>query len=68
MRNVPLEVGSGASGSMVQQVAIVLIVLILGASFYLWRTRYLRSRAALVTILGVIIMLVVLAMSSSGVS
>jgi len=61
MRKIPVEGGSAASGSIAPQVAIVLIVLILGASFYLWRMRYLRSRAAIVTILGVIIMLAVLA-------
>jgi hypothetical protein len=64
MRNAPLEeVGSGASGSMAPQAAIVLIVLVLGASFYLWRMRYLRSRAALITILAIILALLALAMS-----
>jgi hypothetical protein len=51
---------------MIAQACIVLIVLILGASFYRWRMRYLRSRAGLVTILGIIILLAVLAASSSG--
>lgn len=63
MRGAPLEVGTGVGGSMTQPAAIVLIVLILGASFYLWRMHYLRSRAALVTILAVIIALVFLARS-----
>jgi hypothetical protein len=33
-----------------QSTAIVLIVLILGASLYLWRMRYLRSRALMIAI------------------
>ena len=63
MRN-PIEAGSGGGSSMVSQVAIVLIVLILGASFYMWRTRQLRSRAALLTIAAIVIFLIFLAMSS----
>jgi cell division protein FtsW (lipid II flippase) len=61
----PIEAGHGGGSSMTQQVAIVLIVLVLGASFYMWRTRQLRSRAGLLTIAGILILLVFLAMSSS---
>ena len=64
MRNVPIESGSGASGSLAPQVAIVMIVMILGASFYLWRTGHLRSRAALITIAAVIVGLIFLATMS----
>jgi hypothetical protein len=65
MRNTPIEAGGGGSGSMTQEVAIVLIVLVIGASYYMWRMHYLRSRAGLLTIAGILILLVFLAMSSS---
>jgi Kef-type K+ transport system membrane component KefB len=44
--------GGGASPwtATLSPLAIVALVLILGASFYLWRMRYLRSRAALITL------------------
>jgi hypothetical protein len=32
----------------------VALVLILGASIYLWRMRYLRSRAALITLAAIV--------------
>lgn len=64
MRGSPLEAGGGGSSGMVQQVAIVMIVLILGASFYLWRMHYLRSRAGLLTITAVVLALAFLAYSS----
>jgi hypothetical protein len=40
--------------------AIVMLVLVLGASFYLWRQGYLRSRAGLITIVAVVIILIYL--------
>jgi hypothetical protein len=41
-----------------QPLAIVLTVMILGASAYMWRQGYLRSRAALITLVGVVGILV----------
>lgn len=37
--------------------AVVAIVLLLGASYYLWRKRYIRGPAALITILSIIVIL-----------
>jgi hypothetical protein len=34
--------------------AIVALVLVLGAAIYLWRMRYLRSRAALIVLVAII--------------
>jgi hypothetical protein len=48
-------VGSTSSVSTLgQPLAIVLMVLILGSSAYMWRQGYLRSRAALITLVGVV--------------
>ena len=40
-----------------QPIAVVLIVLILGASIFMWTQGQLRSRAAMLAILGVIAVL-----------
>jgi hypothetical protein len=58
-------VGGGANGSStfaqtISPLAIVLLVLIIGASIYLWYQGYLRSRAAMVTIGAIAIVLVYL--------
>lgn len=37
--------------------AIVLLVMLIGASIYLWRSRILKSRAALVTIVALALVL-----------
>jgi Kef-type K+ transport system membrane component KefB len=60
-----VPVGGGASGSStfaqtISPLAIVLLVLIIGASIYLWRKRYLQSRAALVTIAAIVVVLIYL--------
>ena len=44
--------------STMQPLSIVLIVVIIGATFYLWRQRMLRSRAALIVIAAVICVLI----------
>jgi hypothetical protein len=43
-----------------QSVSIVLILIILAGSIYMWREGHLYSRAALVTIAGIILFLVYL--------
>ena len=58
-------VGGGASGSSslsqsLSPLAIVLLVLVVGASIYLWRKHYLQSRAALVTIAAIVVVLIYL--------
>jgi phosphate starvation-inducible membrane PsiE len=58
-------VGGGASGSSslsqsLSPLAIVLLVLVIGASIYLWRKHYLQSRAALVTIAAIVVVLIYL--------
>ena len=55
--------GGAADSSFAQTLsplAIVLLVLIIGASIYLWRQHYLRSRAALVTIGAIVVVLIYL--------
>ena len=53
--------------SIGQPMAIVLVVLIIGASIYLWRMRYLRSRAAMITIAMTVLALIYFAMKASPV-
>lgn len=58
-------IGGGANGltswsQTMSPLAIVMLVLVLGASFYLWRQGYLRSRAGLITIVAVVIILIYL--------
>jgi uncharacterized protein HemX len=48
-----------------QPVAIVLIVLILGACIYMWTQGQMRSRAGLLTIAGILAVLVYLAFWAS---
>ena len=48
---------------MAQPLAIVLIVMILGISYYLWRMHYLRSRAALLTVGAILLALIFVAVS-----
>ncbi|HVM22989.1 MAG TPA: hypothetical protein VM308_06785 [Sphingomicrobium sp.] len=51
---------STASGDWLQTMqplSIVLMVMIIGASFYLWRKGALRSRAALITIAAILMAL-----------
>ena len=58
----PLGGGNGSStfAQTLSPLAIVLLVLVVGASIYLWRQHYLRSRAALVTIAAVVVVLIYL--------
>jgi hypothetical protein len=57
----PVGGGANASSTFAQTVsplAIVGLVLVIGASIYLWRQRYLHSRAALITIGAVVAVLI----------
>jgi hypothetical protein len=40
-----------------QSTAVVLLVMVVGISLYLWRARYLRSRAALIFVAMIIVVL-----------
>lgn len=60
--------GDSYTLTMGQPVAIVLIVLILGASAYMWTRGYLRSRAALVTVAGILLALAYVAFFTSPTS
>ena len=53
-------VGGSDWSQNAQSVSIVLILLIIGGSIYLWREGYLHSRAALVTVAGILLFLVYL--------
>lgn len=50
--------GSSAFSESASPLAIVALVLILGAAFYLWRMGYIRSRAALIVLLAIVGVLV----------
>lgn len=50
--------GGAASGSLAYPAIIVLLVLLLGATIYLWRARYIRSRTAYVLMLILVLALV----------
>lgn len=53
--------GGGAvasSGSLATPAIIVLLVLILGATIYLWRARYIRRRTAYVLMLVLVLALI----------
>lgn len=55
--------GANSSSSFAQTIsplAIVLLVLIIGASIYMWYQGFLRSRAAMVTIAAIVVVLVYL--------
>ena len=41
--------GGASSAALASPAAVVVLVLLLGATIYLWRARYIRSRTAYVT-------------------
>lgn len=49
-----------------QTAAVVLAVLIVGAAFYMWRLRYLRSRAAMIAIGALVLFLLYLGFFTGG--
>lgn len=56
---------SGATGpsqwtATLSPLAIVALVIVLGASAYLWYMGYMRSRAALIVVAGIVLVLVYL--------
>ena len=56
----------GAGGAVIgQSVAIVLIVLILGACGFMWTQGQMRSRAGLLTVAGILIVLLYFAFWAS---
>ena len=63
MKGAPIETGGGGGSYMAQPLAIVMIVMVLGATYYLWRMRYLRSRAALLTIGAILLALIFMAVT-----
>lgn len=56
------QVGGAPSqlSATMSPLAIVALVLVLGASIYLWRMRYLRSRAAMIVIAAICAVLIYL--------
>jgi hypothetical protein len=72
MRAPPAESGSSvgsATASLSAPAVVVVLVLLLGATIYLWRARYMRRRTAYVTmgVLAVALILFGLSMYSSSV-
>lgn len=61
MRGRPTPGGAGGDWSTTMQpLSVVLIVLIVGACYYLWRQRYMRSRAAWIVVAATIAFLIYL--------
>jgi uncharacterized membrane protein len=54
-------IGPESTQPISQSTALVLLVMVLGISFYLWRAHYLRSRAALIAVAMVVLVLLYLA-------
>lgn len=52
-------------GSSLQPVAIVILVLALGATGYLWHLRYLRRRTALITAAAIVLVLAYVGFTAS---
>lgn len=48
------QIGPEASQPLSQSTAVVLLVMVVGISLYLWRMRYLRSRAGLIVVVMII--------------
>lgn len=53
---------AGSSAGLAIPAIVVLLVLVLGATIYLWRARYIRRRTAYVTMLVLVIVLAGLAL------
>ena len=62
MRGPPPSGATGASPwtATLSPLAIVALVIVLGASAYLWYMGYVRSRAALIVLAGIVVVLVYL--------
>jgi peptidoglycan/LPS O-acetylase OafA/YrhL len=61
-------IGPESTQPISQSTALVLLVMILGISLYLWRARYLRSRAALIAVAMVVLALLYLAVWTNPVT
>jgi len=53
-------------GGDVNSLAVVVLVMVIGIAAYLWWTRRLRSRAALITLAGIVAFLAYLAFFTGG--
>ncbi len=62
------SIGPESSQPIGQSTALLLIIMIVGVSFYLWRTRYLRSRAAMIFIAMIVLALAYLALWTNPVT
>jgi ABC-type transport system involved in cytochrome c biogenesis permease subunit len=62
MRGPPPSGATGASpwAATLSPLAIVALVIVLGAAAYLWYQGYMRSRAALIVLAGIVVVLVYL--------
>ena len=62
-------IGGEATSALAQvgeTAAVVLAVLIVGATFYMWRHHYVRSRAALIAIAALVLFLLYLGFFAGG--
>jgi ABC-type siderophore export system fused ATPase/permease subunit len=62
MRGPPASNATGPSQwtATLSPLAIVALVIIIGAAAYLWYMGYMRSRAALITLVGIVAVLIYL--------
>ena len=63
MRAAPMASDSGGSFSLASPTLLVILILMLGATIYLWRNRYLRRKTAYV-----VMAILVVAAIATGIS
>ena len=61
MMRAPAEAGATGSAALAIPSVVVVLVLLLGATVYLWRARYMRPTTAYVTMVVVTVALIALA-------
>lgn len=61
-------IGPESTQPISQSTALVLLVMVVGISFYLWRARYLRSRAVLIFVAMIVLVLLYLAVWTNPVT
>jgi uncharacterized membrane protein len=62
MRGPAAPQGEG-SAIVASPIVVVIVVMMLGATIYLWRTRYIRRRTAFITIVALTALLIIVGTS-----
>jgi hypothetical protein len=68
MRGPPMASGGGGSLSVASPALLVILILMIGATIYLWRKRFIRRKTAYVTLAILVIALILtgISLNSSG--